>query len=100
MNTDILNEFLDKNVEVSTTNKTYEGTLQKDPRGAYVVTPTNKYTAKRFGPAVVDQNAVIAVRAILPREESLYDDGDVESDKRDYKHMGYFQSCDTSEDNG
>lgn len=89
MNTDILNEFLDKNVELSTSNKTYEGTLQKDPRGAYVVTPTNKYTAKRFGPAVVDQNAVIAIRTVLPRAEVVYDSDSSDSAK------GYFQSCDT-----
>jgi len=91
MNTDVFNEFLNKNVEVSTVNKTYEGTLSRDIfHGTLTVTPTNKYTAKRFGPAVIDQNSVIAVRVVLPREEESAD------------RKGYFQSCDTdsAEDNG
>jgi hypothetical protein len=93
MNTDVFKEFLEKNVELSTCNKSYAGTLSRDVfRGTLTVTPTDKYVAKRFGPAIVDQNAVIAIRAILPREEMRDED----------KKQGYYQqSCDDSaEDNG
>lgn len=95
MNTDVFIEFLNKNVELSTCNKSYEGTLSRDVfHGTLTVTPTNKYTAKRFGPAVIDDKAVIAIRAVLPREDESAD------------RKGYFQSCDTdsveaeAEDNG
>lgn len=75
MNTDVFNQFLDKNVEVSTNNKTYAGSLKRDVfHGILIVTPIDKYAAKRFGPAMVDQNAVVSIRAILPREESKCDE--------------------------
>ena len=99
MNTDVFNEFLDKNVEVSTGNKTFTGSLKKNvDHGTLVITPTDKYAAKRFGPAIVDQNAVISIRAIHPREELLYDSDGVEEHKQDDKRIGYFQSCDSSEE--
>lgn len=89
MNTDVLKEFLDKNVELSTNNKTYTGSLKHDVfHGVLIVTPVEKYQAKRFGPATVNQDAVIAIRVILPQVEvSLGGD-----------RVGYFQGDDSSEE--
>lgn len=78
MNTNVFDEFLDKNVEVSTSNKTFSGNLKRNAdHGTLVITPVDKYSAKRYGAAIVDQNSVTSIRAILPRESLKYDsDGD------------------------
>lgn len=90
MNTEIFNEFIDKNVEVSTNNKTYSGSLKRDEAGGtLIVTPVDKYAARRYGPAIIDQNAVVSIRTILPRE-----------DRKSEDKQGYFQggsSCDSND---
>lgn len=98
MNTNVFDEFLDKNVEVSTSNKTFSGNLKKNAsHGTLVITPVDKYAAKRYGPAIVDQNSVTSIRAILPREELKYD-SDMDGVEEDKQMSGYFQSADSSEE--
>jgi hypothetical protein len=98
MNTDVFQDFLEKNVEVSTNNKTYEGILTRDAaRGVVIVTPSNKYTAKRFGPAMVDQNAITSIRAVHKREEKSIDDWVSKDDSTEDKQIGYFQSSDSKD---
>jgi hypothetical protein len=69
---DILDDFSDVNVEITTANgKAFTGTLKhQTSKGLVIITPTDKY--HRFGPAYIADSEVITIREVLPRIEEKY----------------------------
>jgi hypothetical protein len=64
---DILDDFSDLSVEITTANgKSFTGTLKhQTSKGLVIITPTDKY--HRFGPAYIADSEVITIREVLPR---------------------------------
>ena len=65
---DIFSEFVDKEVEVSTSaGKTYSGTFRQAPsQNAVIVSPTREYYVKRYGPAYIKDSEVVSIRELYP----------------------------------
>lgn len=71
----VLEEFVGKEVEVFTNKNSFKGVLKFDMTDwIAVVTPSDEWTAKRYGPVTIDGNAIIAIRAVLPRSKNDEDD--------------------------
>jgi hypothetical protein len=71
----LFDEFVGKNVQVFTANDCFEGTLSfSKSNHTLTVKPTKEYTAKRFGPVLIDAAAVTAIRLVYIVETKKYDD--------------------------
>jgi hypothetical protein len=80
----IIQEFEGKNVEVTTIKRDFSGTLKYDvTEDTLIVTPTDPWTVKRYGPAIIVGKFVVAIREILPCVTVSIDDGDdYDTDKK------------------
>jgi small nuclear ribonucleoprotein (snRNP)-like protein len=77
MHSDVISEYINKDVEVSTSNKTFTGNLKLHDsyKEIVVLSPKqDKYTSRRYGDVVIRQHDIVSVREILPRIEEDYDD--------------------------
>lgn len=87
MHNDVINDYLNRDVEVSTTSsKTFTGNLKlhDSQKGIVVIEPKiDKYSSRRYGEVVIRQHDIVSVREILPRIEE--DDADEEMSDGDYK---------------
>lgn len=79
MHTDILNNHLDQNVEVTTSNdKTFRGTLKLHDtvKEVVIIDGDDKYSNRRYGPVAINQKDIVTIREVLPRVE---EDEDMDS---------------------
>jgi small nuclear ribonucleoprotein (snRNP)-like protein len=79
MHSDIINDYLNKEVEVKITGgSSFSGTVKlfDEAKEVVVLAPqTSRYkTAKRYGDTVIRQHDIVSVREILPRIEEDFDD--------------------------
>jgi hypothetical protein len=68
MFTNILGEFADKEVEITTTSgKSFTGSFKhQTSRNAVVIYPTKEYAAKRYGPVFIKESEIVSIREVLP----------------------------------
>lgn len=58
-------------------SKSFEGKLSYQPNQLLlIVTPTDPWTAKRYGNSFIDVSSVIAIREVKPRPVSEKDEGE------------------------
>lgn len=73
MHNDVINDYLNRDVEVSTSSsKTFTGNLKlhDSQKEIVVLEPKHdKYSSKRYGEVVIRQHDIVSVREILPRIE-------------------------------
>ena len=80
MHSDILNNFLDRNVEISTTiGSSFSGNLKlcDDVKGVIVLDPKSR----RYGDTVIRQKDIVSLREILPQIKE--DDGECDDKYND-----------------
>lgn len=71
----LFDEFIGKNVQVFTNNDCFEGTLSfSKANHVLTVKPNKEQTIKRFGPVLIDADAVTAIRLAYIIEPKKYDD--------------------------
>lgn len=65
---DILNEFADKNVEVTiSSGKVFDGELKyQATNDAVILTPVKEYTARHYGSVFIKGSEIVSIREILP----------------------------------
>lgn len=82
MHSDIINDYLNRDVEVSTSSsKTFTGNLKlhDSQKEIVVLEPKHdKYSSKRYGEVVIRQHDIVSVREILPRIEEDYSDDEAD----------------------
>lgn len=68
MFTNILSEFADKEVEITTSaGKSFTGSFKhQTSRNAVVLYPTKEYAAKRYGPVFIKESEIVTIREVLP----------------------------------
>jgi small nuclear ribonucleoprotein (snRNP)-like protein len=78
MHTDIINEYIDKEVEVSTTStKNFTGTMKHhDSIRETVTIGPSAYYAKKYGAVIIRQHDIVTIREVLPQIEEDEDDCD------------------------
>jgi small nuclear ribonucleoprotein (snRNP)-like protein len=90
MHSDVISDYLNRDVEVSTTSsKTFTGNLKlhDTQKGIVVLAPIqDMHSYRNYGDVVIRQHDIISVREILPRIEEDFDDEC--EDKKDNQMVG------------
>jgi hypothetical protein len=70
----VLPEFDGKNAQVFTADHSFRGMFKyDDTNGVVVVRPVEGSVARQYGPAFIDAGAIIAIRLVLPKDETEND---------------------------
>lgn len=71
MKLSVLENFINKQVEITAGNKTFTGILRLSDldRDVVELLPTNEYAAKRYEAYVILTSSIVAIKPIIPRSE-------------------------------